>query len=327
VGGVVGVGLPLTDVVRFDMNTVPWQLPVTIAGEPLSLNEYPDGSYRELVAAIAAYCGQPESRVVVGAGADELISLVAQAYLDGTRHFAVSDPSYAMFSIASLIAGASPISVASDATFALDRSAFAAAAARADVTWIANPGNPTGELLPQDYLREVAASARGIVVVDEAYAEFAGTSALDWISGAPNVAVLRTLSKAFALAGMRVGYLVAAPEVVAILHKLRPPASISAVSARMAVAALHQAAGVRTRVRALVAARHRFGSALAATGRPVIEGAANFVLTPVDDATAARALARGLVLRTYDPGHRLHGWSRITVRSPEDNARLLRLLS
>jgi histidinol-phosphate aminotransferase len=317
------LGIAVSDVVRFDMNTVPWQLALDVSAAGLSLNEYPDTSYRELVDAVCGYCGQEASRIVVGAGADELISLVAQAYLDGARRFVVADPTYALFSIASLITGASAVSVPCGDRFGVDRTAFLAAAARADVVWLANPNNPTGELLPQGFVRDVASCARGLVVVDEAYAEFVAESCLDWAGDAANVVVVRTLSKAFGLAGMRVGYLVAAPELVAVVNKLRPVSSISVVSAQMGAAALGRAAEMRRLVASLVAERHRLAAALAAAGHDVVEGSANFVLARLHPAAVEAAQSRGLVLRTYGSGHRLDGWSRVTVRSPEENARLL----
>jgi len=315
--------LPVEDVVRFDMNTVPWQLPAGWAAGAEALNEYPDTSYADLTRAIAAYCDVPESSVVVGAGGDELISLIAQAYLDSSRHYAVSDPTYSLFAVASDIAGATRRVVPSDGHFRLDRAAFLAAAADAHVTWLANPNNPTGEVLPQDFVREVARATRGVVVVDEAYAEFSGASSLPWCFDVENVVVLRTLSKAFGLAGMRVGWVVASPAVTAVLAKVRPVSSISVVSARLGVAALEQAEAMRTLVRDLAVERQRLAAALADLGCRVVEGSANFVLAVLDAAGAARAQSHGLVLRTYGAGHRLHGWSRITVRSPAENARLL----
>ena len=321
------LGVAVGDVVRFDTNTVPWKLPLDVPPVgSFAVNEYPDSTYASLVSAISAYSAQPPSSIVVGAGADELITLVAQAYLDDMRLFLLSDPTYSLFDVASSIAGATPIVVDSGECFALDRAAFTAAAADAHVTWIANPNNPTGELLPQEFLRELAQSTGGMVVVDEAYAEFCDGSALSWIADAPNVLVIRTLSKAFGLAGMRVGYLVAAPDVVATLNKLRPPGSITVVSAHMAASALNHAADMRTRVRTIVTERHGLATALTATGRTVIEGSANFVLVHLDAADVDRALAHGLVMRTFPDGHRLHGWCRITVRSPEENARLLGVL-
>ena len=320
------LGLAVSDIVRFDTNTVPWQLPVDVPLDSLAWNEYPDSTYSELVRAIGTYTAQPPAAIVVGAGADELISLVTQAYLDATRSFALADLTYPMFTIASRIAGGIPRMVACDQGFAIDRDGLLAAAARAHVTWIANPDNPTGGLLPQQFLRDVASASTGIVVVDEAYAEFTEASALEWIDDAANLVVIRTLSKAFGLAGMRIGYLVAAPDVVATLNKLRPPASISVVSARVGAAALQRAAEVRDRVRALVAVRHNLAGAVAETGRPVIEGAANFILVRLEPGAAKRALAAGLVLRSFGPGHRLREWSRITVRSAEENARLLAVL-
>lgn len=317
------LGVDPSQVVRFDMNTVPWQLPAPVSAEGLQLNEYPDTFYRDLTGAVAAYVDRPPSAIVVGAGGDELISLVAQAYLDSERIAAIADPTYSLFAICSRIAGASVNAVPCTDGYALDRNRFLDAASRAHVTWLANPNNPTGELLPQDYVRDVAAAAAGLVLVDEAYAEFVDTTALQWLDAAPNVIVLRTLSKAFGLAGLRIGYVLAHPDVVATLNKVRPVSSISAVAARAGAAALTQAPRMRELVRELVAERHRLAAALAASGCAVVEGEANFVLARLDPAARERAAGRGLVLRTYGADHRLDGWSRITVRSPEENARLL----
>jgi len=320
------LGIAVSAVVRFDMNTVPWQLPVPVSADGLQLNEYPDTFYRDLTDAIATYTDQPATSIVVGAGGDELISLVAQAYLDSGRTCAIADPTYSLFAICSHIAGATVDAVPCTGDYALDRPRFLDAVSRADVTWLANPNNPTGELLPQDYVREVAAAAAGLVVVDEAYAEFVDATALDWCAAAPNVVVLRTLSKAFGLAGLRVGYLVAAPDVVATLNKVRPVSSISVVAARAGAAALGQASRMHELVRGLIAERHRLAAALAATARPVIEGEANFVLARLEPAAIDHARNRGLVLRTYGSDHRLGGWSRVTVRAPDENARLLAAL-
>ena len=321
------LGIDVTAVVRFDMNTVPWQLPVPLSADGLQLNEYPDSSYSDLTHAIATYTDQSPASVVVGAGGDELISLVAQAYLDSDRTCVISDPTYSLFAVCSQIAGASVDAVPCADDYALDRARFLDAASRAHVTWLANPNNPTGELLPQDYVREVAAAAAGLLVVDEAYAEFVDASALAWFDDAPNVVVLRTLSKGFGLAGLRIGYAIASPDIVATLDKVRPVSSISAVAARIGVAALGQASRMRELVRDLVAERHRLARALAATGRPVIEGNANFVLARLDPGVLDRARGSGLVVRSYGHGHRLDGWSRITVRSAEENARLLAVVN
>ncbi len=317
------LGIDPRDVVRFDMNTVPWRLPVRVSSDDFAVNEYPDPSYRELAHAMAAYCDVAESSVVVGAGADELIAMVAQAYLEPGRSFVVSDPTYSLFAIASGIAGARAVLVPCGEGFALDRARFLEAAAGADVVWLANPNNPTGEVLPQRFLRAVVEASPGLVVVDEAYAEFVDETALDWVGEVANVVVLRTLSKAFGLAGMRVGYAVAPPAVVAALEVVRPVTSISVVAARLGALALGHAAEMRALVAGLAAERSRLAEALAGGGRRVVAGAGNFVLAEVDGAAVQRALSRGLVMRTYGEGHRLHGWSRITVRSAEENARLL----
>jgi histidinol-phosphate aminotransferase len=318
----VRFGLDVSDVVRFDMNTVPWQLPVEDASAP-PLNEYPDTSYRKLVAAIAGYCGQPAERIVVGAGADELISLVAQSFLDNGRTFAFSDPTYPLFAISSRIAGAEHIQVDCGADFGVDREGLLSAARNAQVTWLANPNNPTGELLTQGALRKLAAAARGLVVIDEAYAEFVDDTALAWAASAPNVAVIRTFSKAFGLAGIRVGDLVASPDVVATLNTVRPANSIAVTSANLACDALGWVDVMREHVRQLIDERKRLATELAESGRRIVNGAANFLLAEMDPSEVERAMSRGLVVRTFGGGHRLSRFARVTVRSRNDDDRLI----
>jgi len=320
-------GLDPRDVVRFDTNTVPWQPAVESAATGQVLNEYPDTSYRELVEAIAAYCGRPARSIVVGAGADELLGMCAQAYLERGRAYALSRPTYSYFDVVSGIAGASAVAVDCRDDLGIDQDRLRDAAGRAQVTWLANPDNPTGGLLSSDDVLSLARASAGLLVVDEAYAEFvAPQTALDLLDDAPNLAVVRTFSKAFGLAGARVGYLVAGPDVVAALNAVRPPNSVSATSAALAVAALGRVEAMRSTVGRIVAGRASLAEALRTQDRTVIEGAANFVLATISADETQRALRRGLVLRTFAPGHRLAGFTRITVRSPEENARLLQAL-
>lgn len=297
-------GLRSEQVLRFDQNTPP--LPgvpqVPLAESFARLNDYPDGTYRELREAAAAYAGVAPEQIVVGAGADELIAVCAKTFLAPGRRAAVSPPTYGLYGIASQLEGAEVVTK-------LDG---------ADLIWVCNPNNPTGELRPPD---EVAAIARAhpdaAVVVDEAYWEFAGATCVPLLAELPNLIVLRTLSKAFGLAALRVGYAVASPGAAAELDRRRPPASVSAPAARIAAAALREP---RLDVEATIAERKRVRAALVAAGHDCPEAHGNFVWLRSDEPVGDRLEAVGLVVRVFAEG------IRISLRRPPENDLLLSAL-
>ena len=184
--------------------------------------------------------------------------------------------------------------------------------------WVCNPNNPTGELRDP---AEIAAVARAhpdaAVVVDEAYYEYAGASCVPLISEQPNLIVLRTLSKAFGFAALRVGWAVAAPAAAAELELRRPPASVSAPAARIAAAALREP---RTDVEQTLAERRRVQETLAAAGYDCRPGHGNFVFVHSDEPLGARLEEQGLVVREFAEG------VRVTLRRPRENDVLLAAL-
>jgi histidinol-phosphate aminotransferase/imidazoleglycerol-phosphate dehydratase/histidinol-phosphatase len=301
-------GLRPQEVIRFDANVPPLPgVPRIPVGESFArLNEYPEGTYRELREAAAAYCGVSTDRIVVGAGADDLIHLVARTYLGPGRTAAVSPPTYSLYAIATALEGAEATTDAEGA----------------DVVWVCNPANPTGALTSPAEIAELARSLPdSVVAVDEAYVEYAGgdASVVPLIAETPNLLAIRTLSKAFGLAALRVGWIVAAPEVAAELTARRAPAPISAPSARIGAAALRDP---RTDVAQTVPERERMRAALLAAGWACPPSAGNFVYLPADEpaALADRLEEQGLVVR------RVAGGIRVTVRQPAENDRLLAAL-
>lgn len=318
-------GVPEDHVIRFDTNTFPWpgasldQLP------PTPLNEYPDTSYGALTEAIAQYTDVPIDRITVGAGADEVLDMVARSYIGDSATVVISTPTYPMFTVLTEMAGGS-IDAVPAADLRLDRKAFLEHAGRASLTWLSNPNNPTGELLPFEFIEELARWAGGVVVVDEAYFEISGVTALPLIDDHPNVVVVRTLSKGFGLAGVRVGYALAGPAISAVLRKVRPPGSVSGLSAALAVQAVADPNGMRDRVRRIRTERDGLQAELAALGLEVRESAANFLLVKAGKEAASLLLRQGLVVRTFPATSVLADYIRITVRRPEENARLMAAL-
>jgi histidinol-phosphate aminotransferase len=265
-------GIPPDDVLRFDANTAPGPpsaaRPAALSTALARVHGYPHGGYSELVAAIAAYAGVEPENVVLGAGADDLILLAARTFAGpGDRVAIVDEPTYPLYRVATWLAGAE--------------------VGRVDpaITFCCRPHNPTGAL-------DEVPAARPLVV-DEAYFEYCGeTAAL-----LPGVVVIRTLSKAFRLAGARVGYALAEPDVARALEDRQAPAPISTLSAALALAVLASPPDVRP----LLEERERLASLLRGLGLEPLPSAANFLYVPLRRAPelADLLLGAGMVVRAY----------------------------
>jgi histidinol-phosphate aminotransferase len=337
-------GLRPEDILRFDTNTSPSPpafVPQALAGpfDP-PVNEYPDSSYADLAAAAAAYTGVQPAQVVVGAGADEVIDLVAKAYLPAGSAALVPIPTYAMYGVLTSQRAARIVSVprlGGGESFALDVPAVIARLPEVAVVWLCSPNNPTGCEEPEANLEAVVQAAAALpvpplVVVDEAYFEFVGSTVLSWPAKYSNVLVVRTMSKAFALAGIRVGYGVGDRSVIERLERVRPPGSISTISAHVATMALRAPAYALENVWALAEEREWLWDRLEELKWLAWRSATNFLLVRIGDHDAAERAAEGLlragiVPRTFGPANPLRGHLRLTVRSRSENERLLEVVS
>ncbi len=267
-------GIDPSQVLRFDQNTpllpISSTRPGTIAGALARISGYPAGGYRTLRRAIADYAGVEPENVVLGAGADDLILLCARAYTGPGDTIAIpAGPTYPLYRIAAQLAGAE---IGDD---------------EPALTFACRPNNPTGEL--------GALPAARPLVVDEAYFEYCGETALDLID--EGVVVLRTFSKLFGLAGARVGYALAARETADELNARQAPAPVSTVSAALAIAALAE----RPDPAPAIEERERLAAALRALGLAPLESYTNFLYVPVEDGLALgdALLRQGIVVRAY----------------------------
>jgi len=308
-------GLDPASVIRFDANVPPLPgVPRIPIGESFArLNEYPPGGYRELHAAAAGYVGVTPEQIVLGAGSDSLIHLVARTYLGAGRRAAVVDmPTYSLYGIATRIEGGEVASCTLEDA--------AETAAEAAVIWICNPHNPIGNVYPCEQIVALAKRRpETLIVIDEAYVEYGGETMVPYLEQAPNCVVLRTLSKAFGFAALRVGYAVCSEEVATELCKRSEPAPVTAPSARIAAAALRDP---RLDVEQTVEERERVRASLLVAGYDCPPSAGNFLLLRVENAEelAEELESKGLVLRRYPNG------LRFTVRLPAENDRLLEAL-
>jgi histidinol-phosphate aminotransferase len=331
-------GAPQLDVpVRLNTNENPYPPSARLTGAVTEavaavadgLNRYPDRDATELRKDLADYLshgagGQTLTgrQLWAANGSNEIIQQLLQAFGGPGRTALGFEPSYSMHPIIAKVTCTGWLAACREDDFSIDpdRASSIIRDARPSVVFLTSPNNPTGTALPLDVIEAVCEAAPGIVVVDEAYAEFAraGTpSALTLLPRFPRLVVTRTMSKAFAMAGARVGYLAASPELIGKLLIVRLPYHLSAVTQAVARAALACAAEPLASVAALRGERDAIVVWLQARGLAVAESDANFVLFgefPDRHPVWLGLLERGVLIRETGPA----GWLRVTVGTPEE---------
>jgi histidinol-phosphate aminotransferase len=329
--GLSPYGAPQLDVaVRLNTNENPYPPPTelvadvaaSVAVAAAGLNRYPDREALELRTALAAYLGAGLSPAQLWAanGSNEILQQVLLAFGGFGRRALGFVPSYSMHRLIALATGTEWIDGQRREDFGVDaeRAAAVVSAQRPDVVFLCSPNNPTGAALPPEVVTAVLDAARGIVVVDEAYAEFSSApSALPLLGSHPRLIVTRTMSKAFAFAGGRLGYLAADPAVVDALRLVRLPYHLSALTQAAALAALRHADATLAQVALLRADRDRMQDVLRRRGFEVVDSDANFLLFGrFDDERAVwqGLLDHGVLIR--DVG--LPGWLRVSVGTTDE---------
>jgi histidinol-phosphate aminotransferase len=209
----------------------------------IPLNRYPDPQITRLRQAIASHCGHPVEGTWVANGSNEIITQLLQAYGGHGRTALTFEPTYLLHSRLAWLTHTDHVAVALQPPFQIDAQAIdQAVAAGPNVVFVCSPNNPTGNAQPQAAVASLARALPGsLILVDEAYIEFGGTSALPLVAETPNVVIVRTLSKAFALAGARIGYTLADPAVIADLERVRLPYNVSVLTQAAGIAALRHA--------------------------------------------------------------------------------------
>ena len=259
---------------------------------------YPHSDPVELREALARYAGVSAAQVITGCGSDDVIDGALRAFAAPGETVAYSAPSFSMLVNFARVNGLEPGPVPFRKDGDIDPDALLAQ--RAPITYICSPNNPTGTGVSLAAIERVVAGATGLVLVDEAYGEYSGQTAVPLLPRAPQLLVTRTLSKAFGLAGLRVGYGLAAPDVVQVLEKVRGPYKVNALGEKVALAALREdVPWVRRHVAEALALRDRLRATLEGLGLHPLPSAANFLCIPVPDSAALgkALLARGIKVR------------------------------
>lgn len=302
-----------------------------VAATPL--NRYPDPMANGLRDALAAWHGVDRSQVVVGNGGDELIFNLLLAFAGPGRRVLDMPPTFSVYGIYGGLVGSEMVRVPRDPeTFEPCWGEVLDAARSCHVAVLTTPNNPTGNTVALERVAELCGVCPGIVMVDEAYGEFAPAmeSAASLLPAFPNLCVLHTLSKAFAMAGARVGYLLASPELVDVFAAVRQPYTVNVLSQAAAMAAVERRDLALARVAEIVAERDRLTAGLRSLGLRVWDSEANFVLVRLPSAHEVRErLAQdfSILVRDFSGTPGLEGCLRVTVGVPEENDAVLDALA
>jgi histidinol-phosphate aminotransferase len=292
-----------------------------------SLRLYPSPEAAALRRQAALTYGIEENRIIAGNGSDDLLAMIARAFVGEGGTLACPTPTYTLYDTLVAIQGGKIAGVPYPDDYALPRALFRN---KAPVTVVANPNSPSGTSVPLARLADLADAVTGLLVVDEAYADFADETALSLAREKENVIVLRTFSKSFSLAGMRIGLGFAHPAIIDGLNKVKDSYNMDRLSILAGEAALKDAAWMERNVAKVRATRERLVSALPGVGFVAFPSQANFVLARKADGETARPVyealkARKILVRHFDTP-RLAGCLRITVGTDEEVGVLLEAL-
>ena len=309
------------------------------AGKPL-LNRYPEPQPAELIAQLAAYYNVAENNILVTRGSDEGIDLLLRAFCRaGQDAILITPPTYGMYAVSAAIQNARVVTVPllAEKNFSLDPTAvLAAITPSVKLVFLCSPNNPTGTLLARDEVVRLveALVGKAIVVVDEAYLEFAGSPSLaQELVGNPNLVVLRTLSKAFGLAGIRCGVTIASPALIGVLQKIIAPYPVPTPVLQAALVAMtaEGLTAARRSVQSLIAERIRVAARLATLPgvRRLWPSDSNFILFEVTDSARVMSATRavGVVLRDRSRDYGLTNCVRMTMGTPEENNAALEVIA
>ncbi len=296
-----------------------------------ALNRYPE-SATELVGELASYAGVEPSSIWIGDGSNEVLLQACLAYGGPGRTALVFEPTYRMHHRQAAMAGMDVISSRRESDFSLD--AFKAVEAiegtRPDIVFVCTPNNPTGTTSSLDDLRAIAEAAPGLVVIDEAYYEFSGQTFVGELERFPNVIVARTLSKAFRLAAVRLGYGIASPELLNELARVRMPYAQSSFTQVAGLVALRNRAELLHAVPKIVSERERLSDALdREDGVEVFPSGANFVFFRWSRAGELLDVlaSRGIVVRDFGHLEGCRDCLRVTAGRPEENDEFLEVVT
>jgi len=317
--------------IKLDANENPFHMPESIreliAQEALShpFNRYPDPAALALRESLAAELGVSVDQLAVGNGSDELINYIIAAFGGTGSRVIFSSPTFSIYGIFSKVWGTEVVDVPLSSDFHIDPDKIISAAKASDrgIIFICYPNNPTGNCFSHQAILDIIENSDAIVVLDEAYYEFANKTFLPLIENYDNLIILRTFSKAFGLAGLRTGYMISGSSIINEIMKVKMVYNINSFSQRIALTLLEHKSEVFPYVEKILQERGRLAQGLdELDGTAPFNSDANFILfrvKPDAEALFARLLQNGILIRNLNKPGPLESCLRVTVGKPEEN--------
>ncbi|MFZ3101627.1 MAG: histidinol-phosphate transaminase [Desulfitobacteriaceae bacterium] len=322
-------------VVKMDANENPFPWPEgmrqALFAEDITFNRYPDSTAKELKEAIANYTGVKSDGILVGNGSDEVIQLLLLTFGGEGKAVVLHPPTFGMYASATCISGMEVVRVPLRDGLHLDTEGVlrAASSPKVRVIILCSPNNPTGTVFKREELLRLVRESGKIIIMDEAYAEFSGESIIDEIHNYPNLLVMRTFSKAFALAGLRLGYLLGQASTIDLINRVRQPFNVNVFTQKAGIIALNYLEQYRAQVEMIKAETIKIHEALSIIpGFKVFPTRANFILFQPEDPDfwAKELFERGFLVRHMGDLPVLGKCLRLSSGLPEENQAFIQAL-
>jgi len=324
--------------IKINQNENPYEMESRIKQRVLAMamerpwGRYPDFDPQELLDALAAFAGWKPNGVLAGNGSNELIEALLLVTVGSGTRVVIPEPTFTLYGLLTKVLGGEVVKVGLAPELEYDVDALLRAQEqKPTLTIICSPNNPTGGIVTLDEIERLCASTTGLIVIDEAYHEFSGQSAVPLLAKHPNLVVLRTFSKAMAMAGLRVGYLMASPELVREINKARLPYNLNFLSQAAAMAAIEEFPALEIVIGRLVFLRESLRAELQKiAGVKAYPSRANFFLIELAEADPKAVFEavyrRGILIRDVTSYPRLQRCLRISVGTEEENRALVTAL-
>jgi len=294
------------------------------------VNRYPDPLQRKLKTALSEIKGVKPDQILLGNGSDEVLDLIFRAFCEpGQDEVILLPPTYGMYGVLAQLNNIRAHAVSLNTDFELDLEAITAKVdKKTKVIFVCSPNNPTGNSIPLSQIEALLKRFKGLVVVDEAYVDFAEqTSALSLLDAYPKLMICQTFSKAYGLAGIRLGIGFADPLIISYLNKIKPPYNINILTQKAAIASLKQKKAVEQQVKELIAERQNMEKALLNFNfvRKIFPSNANFLLIQVDDANKrySQLIENDIVVRNRSSLIGCENCLRVTIGTPQENIKFM----
>ncbi|MGQ9543047.1 MAG: histidinol-phosphate transaminase [Candidatus Bathyarchaeia archaeon] len=328
-------GIPESEIVNLGSNENPYRLPEwmvkSLIGELQRINRYPNPSYRDLKEAISKYVDLPPDHITVGNGSSDLIDMVCKATLNPLDRIIVPIPTYTLYMLTSMLWDAKIIYLETEGSdFNVTAANLKPHLKDARLTFLGSPNNPTGRSVARKELEEMLEAGGPLFIVDEAYAEFTGKTVIDLIDDSERLIILRSMSKFFCLAGIRIGYAISNPRLIEGLEKVRLPFTVNRLAQAAAIKALENLDYFMNVAREITAQREELARELSLMGMEPIPSDSNFLMVklPVGqeaDKFTQRLASKGVIIRSLKnlPGVNVGEYVRVTVGTRMENRKFI----